>query len=143
MEQSSIHFYYEIDNLAIDEKIVKGWIAKVALSEDRRIDEINFIFCSDDYLLNLNQRFLKHDTLTDIITFDNSMGSLVSGEVYISYDRVIENAQIYECAIENELKRVMIHGVLHLCGFKDGTKEEKELMRSKEDEKLAMFHVEH
>ncbi len=91
-----------------------------------------FYFCSDVYLHSINMEFLDHDTYTDIITFDYNLGKQVHGEIYISVDRVEENANTYQCAFKEELHRVMIHGVLHLCGFKDKTKEDKERMRSKE-----------
>ena len=103
---------------------------------------INYVFCDDKYLLKINQHFLNHDTYTDIISFDNSMGNELHGDIFISTERVRENAIIFEVSFEEELRRVLVHGVLHLCGYKDKTKEESDLMRSKEDEKLAMFHVE-
>ena len=107
------------------------------------IARIDYIFCSDEYLLQLNQRHLQHDTLTDIITFDLSEQGGVVGEIYISVERVKENATIHKTSFENELQRVVYHGALHLCGYKDKTPSQKAAMRAKEDKYLKMFHVEH
>ena len=107
------------------------------------IARIDYIFCSDEYLLQLNQRHLQHDTLTDIITFDLSERAGVVGEIYISVERVKENATIHKTSFENELQRVVYHGALHLCGYKDKTPSQKAAMRAKEDKYLKMFHVEH
>ena len=103
---------------------------------------MDYIFCTDEYLLELNQEYLKHDTFTDIITFDYTDGSAISGDIFISTDRVKENAKEFEEDVLNELRRVMSHGVLHLAGYGDKSKEESKLMREKEDEKIKMFHVE-
>jgi probable rRNA maturation factor len=103
------------------------------------INEINYIFCSDSYLLSLNKGFLKHNTLTDIITFDNSEGTgSMEGEIYISIERVKENATKYDVSFEDELNRVMIHGILHLLGYKDKKPSEKALMRKKEEAYLSL-----
>jgi rRNA maturation RNase YbeY len=119
---------------------VTSWIKQVVKAEGARIQEINFIFCSDSYLLTLNQGYLKHNTFTDIITFDNSpeSGSSISGEIYISINRVRENADKYKVQFEDELNRVMIHGVLHLLGYKDKKPSEKALMRKKEEACLSL-----
>ncbi|MEW7280480.1 rRNA maturation RNase YbeY [Aquimarina sp. 2201CG1-2-11] len=138
-----INFYYETNFVLTKEVQVTSWINKVVVSESKSIGEINFIFCDDQYLLKINQNFLNHDTFTDIISFDNSMGNKLSGDIYISIERVRENADIFEVTFDEELRRVMIHGVLHYCGYKDKSKIEKEEMSGKEDEKLKMFHVEH
>ncbi len=117
-----------------------SWINKVVEAEGATIKEINYVFCSDSYLLSLNQGFLKHNTLTDIITFDNSEEpSTLEGEIYISIERVKENAEKYEETFENELSRVMIHGVLHLLGYKDKKTPEKALMRKKEEACLSLL----
>lgn len=100
---------------------------------------IKLYFCSDEYLHEINVKYLSHDTLTDIISFDNTIDDLVSGDIFISVDRVKDNAGIFDVSFENELKRVMAHGILHFCGYKDKTKEEKSIMRSKEEEKIALF----
>ncbi|GAA4109539.1 rRNA maturation RNase YbeY [Aquimarina addita] len=138
-----INFYYEIDELELDEKVVSNWIKDIIKSESKKEGELNFIFCNDAYLLKINQDFLNHDTYTDIITFDNSIGNELHSDVFISYERVIDNAVTFDVVEEEELRRVMAHGVLHLCGYKDKSDKEKEVMRKKEDEKLLMFHVEH
>ncbi|WP_378180149.1 rRNA maturation RNase YbeY [Aquimarina sp. SS2-1] len=138
-----INFFYEEVELDLNEKALAGWIRKVIVSESRKEGELSFIFCNDNYLLKINQEFLNHNTFTDIISFDNSLGEELHGDIFISTERVKENASIYLVSDEEELKRVIIHGVLHLCGYKDKTDEDKTLMRQKEDEKLLMFHVEH
>lgn len=118
---------------------VKFWIKRVVESEGSGIREINYIFCTDSYLLSLNQGFLKHNTLTDIITFDTSEDtSSLEGEIYISVERVKENAKKYGVPFDDELCRVMIHGVLHLLGYKDKKPSEKALMRKKEEACLSL-----
>jgi rRNA maturation RNase YbeY len=137
-----ISFHYETEfELPKDEQI-EQWISKVIASEDRREGEINYIFCDDRYLHKLNVEFLKHDTLTDIISFDNSVGKELHGDIFISIERVAENAEDFNVLFEDELRRVMVHGVLHYCGYKDKTEEEQAQMTAKENEKLKMFHVE-
>lgn len=118
------------------------WITRVLNSENALIGPVSYIFCDDNYLLAINQKYLNHDTLTDIITFDYSEGSSVSGDIFISVQRVEENAKDFNVESEVELKRVMAHGLLHLLGYNDKSEEEKRLMRAKEDEKILMFHVE-
>lgn len=115
---------------------VYEWIEKVIRSFKKAPGEIGIILCSDEYLLDLNNRFLSHDYYTDIITFDYSEFPLISGELYISLDRVIDNAIKENTHTRNELDRVIIHGVLHLCGFKDKTKDQKNEMRLQEDKML-------
>ena len=138
-------FYEEVDFKLKHPTKVRQWITKSAKKEKRQISEVNYIFCSDKYLLSLNQDYLKHNTLTDIITFDNSEGSMIAGEIYISIERVGENAAKYDSGLTDELHRVMIHGILHLCGYKDKRPLEKTLMRKKEDAYLSLrkqlFHV--
>ncbi|MGM0635814.1 MAG: rRNA maturation RNase YbeY [Bacteroidota bacterium] len=121
---------------------VKDWLEKVIASEAYSFTEIDFIFCSDDFLLGINQEFLNHDTYTDILTFDHSFGKTIQAEIYISTDRVQENAKDFDVDFEQELLRVLVHGVLHCCGYNDATDDEKQLMREKENEKINMFHVE-
>jgi len=118
------------------------WINRVVVSEGFSAGQIDYIFCSDDYLLQLNEEYLNHDTFTDIITFDYTNGKTISGDIFISIERVEDNAKKFGVEFSNELKRVMSHGVLHLAGFGDKSKEEKKTMREKEDEKIKMFHVE-
>lgn len=138
-----ISFNYENDFELSNEEQLSNWISRVIASEEKKEGEINYIFCDDDYLLNLNEQYLNHDTLTDIISFDYSMGNEIHGDIFISTERVKDNATDFKVSFEEELKRVMVHGVLHYCGYKDKTEEDVVLMRSKEDEKIKMFHVEH
>ena len=138
-----ISFNYELDFELPNEEVYTKWISEVILSEDKSEGEINYIFCDDEYLLEINQQYLDHDTLTDIISFDYSMGNEIHGDVYISIERVKENAVDFNVSFEEELKRVLVHGVLHYCGYKDKTDSDEQLMRSKEDEKISMFHVKH
>ncbi|PZD79131.1 rRNA maturation RNase YbeY [Mesonia sp. K7] len=118
------------------------WIIDVIKSEDFELGEISYIFCEDDFLFNLNKEYLNHDTLTDIITFDYTINKILSAEIFISTERVEDNAKDFNVSFEEELRRVMIHGVLHLMDFKDKSDKQKELMRQKENEKIKMFHVE-
>ena len=136
-----ISFNYEIDFEIPEETIYTEWISSVILSENKSEGEINYIFCDDDYLVEINQQYLNHDTLTDIISFDYSLGNEIHGDIYISVERVRENAEDFKVSFEEELKRVMIHGVLHYCGYKDKSESDELLMRSKEDEKIKLFHV--
>lgn len=113
---------------------------QVAKRERKTPEEIAYIFCTDDYLLAINQRFLHHDTYTDIVTFDYAKGSKnLVGEVYISVDRVRDNAKTLNVPFEDELRRVVAHGLLHLCGYRDKTKAEKAAMRKKEDHCLSLW----
>ncbi|MDX1426469.1 MAG: rRNA maturation RNase YbeY [Salegentibacter mishustinae] len=137
-----INFYSENDFELQEEKSFDTWIRKVISSEEKQLGEINYIFCDDHYLYKINLKFLDHDTYTDIISFDNSEGDELNGDIFISTDRVTENAKEYNVDFSDELKRVMIHGILHLCGYGDKTESEAALMRQKEDEKIALFHVE-
>lgn len=117
-------------------KNISAWIIETIEKEKKTCGQIAYVFCSDDFLLDLNQRFLNHNTYTDIITFDYSEGKTLNGEIYISIDRVRENAQKFKVDFEKELLRVIIHGALHLAGYKDKSKEQKEKMRKKEDAAL-------
>lgn len=139
MNNIEISFFYECDFSISNEEDYLKWIELVAASEKKDLGELNYIFCSDEYLHEINVKYLDHDTLTDIISFDNTIGNIVSGDIFISVDRVKDNAGIFDVSFENELKRVMAHGILHFCGYKDKTKEEKSLMRSKEEEKIELF----
>ncbi|MGC3948254.1 MAG: rRNA maturation RNase YbeY [Chryseolinea sp.] len=115
-----------------------NWITRVATGEGAEIGELNYIFCSDKFLLGINQQYLDHDTYTDIITFDLGEGETVNGEIYISVPRVRENARIQKVSFQDELDRVIIHGVLHLLGYSDKTAPKKALMRKKEDACLSL-----
>lgn len=128
-----INFNYETDFELPYEQEYSLWVSDVIKSEGFKEGEINYIFCDDAYLLDINQKYLNHDTLTDIISFDYSVGKELHGDIYISVERVKENAKDFEVDFKEELRRVMIHGVLHYCGYKDKSDEDKRLMRSKED----------
>ncbi|RKS01052.1 rRNA maturation RNase YbeY [Flavobacterium sp. 102] len=136
-----ISFNYESDFNLDNETNYADWLSKVISSEIKNEGEINYIFCDDDYLLEINQQYLDHDTLTDIISFDYSIGNELHGDIFISIERVRENAQDFNVSFEEELKRVMVHGVLHYCGYKDKSGADEKLMREKEEEKMKMFHV--
>lgn len=138
-----INFFYETNIELPNETALSSWISAVISSENKIEGEINFILCDDEYLLKINQDFLNHDTFTDIISFDNTMGDQLNGDIFISEERVAENAKEFMVSVEEEMRRVLIHGILHFCGYKDKLEEEKKLMRQKENEKLLMFHVEH
>ena len=137
-----IEYHYELPFELEKEAAFSKWIAKVVAGEGQKISLLSYVFCTDEYLLELNRQFLDHDTLTDILTFPYKDPSGIKGEVYISVNRVRENANELNVEFTEELKRVMIHGVLHLLGYTDGTKEEKEIMRRLDDVKIDMFHVE-
>ena len=117
----------------------KIWLQRVIRKEGKLPGDISYIFCDDEYMLVRNQSFLNHDTYTDIITFDDCFGDVVSGSILISLDRVGENAAKFGKTFENEFLRVLVHGTLHLCGYKDKTDEEAKIMRQKEDESLALL----
>ena len=116
------------------------WIESVVVSEGFVIGEINYIFCDDTYLSHINKEFLKHDSLTDIISFDYSLGKQINGDIYISIERVLENGELYKDTFEKELNRVMIHGVLHYMGYKDKSIEDKKVMRLKENSSLFLIN---
>jgi probable rRNA maturation factor len=141
MSASSIHFFTEDVNYVIKQKrILKEWLLSVIEDEHYALQELNFILCSDEYLLNLNQQFLDHDTYTDVITFDNSeQPKTVTGDTFISLDRVKENAATVKVLVKEELHRVMVHGTLHLLGYKDKSKAAKGQMTSKEDHYLGLL----
>ncbi|RIA11125.1 rRNA maturation RNase YbeY [Flavobacteriaceae bacterium MAR_2010_72] len=128
-----ISFNYETDFELNNETQIKNWIIDVITGEGFKLGEINYIFCDDDYLLQLNLEFLKHDTLTDIISFDYTIGKEISGDIYISVERVKDNSKDFNVDFAEELNRVMVHGVLHYCGYKDKSVEEESQMRLKEN----------
>ncbi len=129
-----IQFCTEDITFSLKDKLKhKAWLNEVAKQEGKKILELSYVFCSDDYLLHINQAYLNHDTLTDIVTFDNSEDpKKIEGDIFISIDRVKENGEKLGTS-ETELERVMVHGLLHLLGYKDKKKEEKALMTEKED----------
>ena len=135
----NIHFFKEdIRFRLFNQQALRRWITSVVRMKKFHLEELNFIFCSDDYLLQLNKNFLHHHFYTDVITFDNSDNKKkITGDIFISYDRVKENAGLFNCSLNDELHRVMIHGVLHLLGYKDKTKTGKIMMRLFENKCLA------
>ncbi len=131
--------FHSETNFQLKQKMaVKKWIKETIVKEGKTTKDINFIFCDDYFLHEKNIAYLGHDTFTDIITFDYSDRDLISGDIFISIDRVRENAPINNAPFENELSRVIIHGILHLLGYKDKGKKEKEIMREKEDFYLSL-----
>ena len=136
----SVSFHRENVSLNADEKLIIKWLTNSVNSLDYSIGELSFVFCSDDYLRKLNIKHLNQDYFTDVITFDYSKEMSLIGDVFISTERVKENAKLFNVSFNEELFRVIIHGVLHLCGFKDKTKEEKAEMRSKENDFLSLIN---
>ena len=136
---NNIFFHYECPfSLQEEEKHIL-WLKEAAQHEDKTISELHFIFCDDNYLLEKNQQYLDHDTYTDIITFDYSENTMLCGDIFISVDRVKENAITFAVPFELEMKRVMIHGMLHLIGYNDKSAKEKELMTKKENQYITLF----
>lgn len=139
-ELRAILFHAEDVNFSLsNEDAVVEWLTNIIENEGYVLKHLNYIFCSDNYLQRLNLEYLQHDTLTDIITFPYSKAPIVEGDIFISVPRVQENAKIYGVSFEEELARVMAHGVLHLCGYHDKTPEEQKQMRQKEDESLSKY----
>lgn len=134
-----IDFNYETEFLLDHEVSISNWISKVILLEGFNEGELNYVFCDDEYLHKLNVEFLDHDTLTDIISFDYTMGKLVSGDLFISIDRVKENAEVFSVSFYEELHRVIVHGILHYCGYKDKTHDDLKVMRTKENYYLSLY----
>ena len=135
-----IVFNYETAFQLDNENHLKNWIHEIVSEKGFEIGEINYIFCDDAYLHKLNVEFLKHDTLTDIISFDNSLGKLISGDIFISIERVEDNAKDFKVSLKDELHRVMVHGVLHYMGFKDKSEDDKLVMRKQENEALFILN---
>ncbi|MDQ1160068.1 putative rRNA maturation factor [Chryseobacterium sp. SORGH_AS 447] len=133
-----IQFFYEnlLESVNTD---YTAWLEDIILSEEKKLGEINYIFCDDDYLLKVNQDYLQHDYYTDIITFDYVKGRTISGEIFVSLQRISDNASTLSKNYEEELRRVLAHGILHLCGYKDKTEAEEKQMRGKEDHYLAKY----
>ncbi|QXP63776.1 rRNA maturation RNase YbeY [Polaribacter sp. HaHaR_3_91] len=134
-----VTFNYETYFDLKDENLLEYWIDNVVSKKGFSLGELNYIFCDDEYLHKLNVEFLQHDTLTDVISFDNTLGKLISGDIYISIERVADNAKDFEVSFIEELHRVMIHGVLHYMGYKDKTETEKKEMRNAENTALSEF----
>jgi len=138
----NINFFSEdVDLPEIDFSKIKEWISEVVSGYNKSVGDLNYIFCSDDYLLKINKEYLQHDYYTDIITFNYCEENIISGDIFISLDRVSENADEFNTN-DTELYRVIIHGVLHLVGFEDHTDEEKQEMRNAEDTALRVFKSE-
>jgi rRNA maturation RNase YbeY len=137
----AIYFFSEEINFELKEKLNRErWLKNIATKAGFNIRELNYVFCSDEYLYQINLEYLNHETYTDIITFDNSEKEFdLSGDIFISIDRVNENAKTHNQEIETELSRVLAHGLLHLMGYKDKTKEESTLMRQKEEESINLY----
>ncbi|MEQ9303009.1 MAG: rRNA maturation RNase YbeY [Marinoscillum sp.] len=140
---SKFNFFSEEIPFSLTNKaVIKNWLLEVSKHHERIVDTINYIFCSDEYLLQINKDFLAHDYYTDIITFDNSTDSTaLVADIFISVDRVTENAIVENVSFERELHRVMAHGLLHLLGFNDKTEDEKILMRQNEDACLSLLKL--
>jgi rRNA maturation RNase YbeY len=136
-----IEFNFETEFKLKESSKLKKWIANTIASEGFQLGDISYVFCDDAYLLKLNQDYLNHDTLTDIISFDYRMNKEINGEIYISVERVAENAKDFSIDFYTELHRVMIHGILHFCGFKDKTQSEEQKMRKREDEALKLLDL--
>ena len=132
-----ISFNYETEFILKTEKDISAWVSFVILEEKCKLGEINYIFCDDNYLYKINVDFLNHDTLTDIISFDYSVGKELHGDIYISIERVLDNAKDFNTNFDDELARVIIHGVLHYCGYKDKSAVEQTIMRAKENHYLS------
>ena len=129
----------EIEMPTIDEKLLSQWIEKVAASHNRKVGEIAYIFCSDEVILDTNRQYLQHDYYTDIITFDYTQEETISGDLFIGLETVASNAEKYRVSFKNELHRVLIHGILHLCNIDDQTPEQREVMEPEENKALALI----
>jgi len=136
-----ILFFSEISFKITQKLTIKNWLVYIVKQENKKIGDINIVFYNDKQLLELNKQYLNHDTLTDIITFDYSEKTILHGDICISIERVKENALKYNCTFEEELRRVMIHGILHLCGYKDKKNDDIKLMKAKEEEALILFNT--
>ena len=134
-----IQFFYEKLPESVNTDYTK-WLEEIILSEEKKLGDINYIFCDDEYLLKINQDYLQHDYYTDIITFDSVKGKTISGEIFASLQRISDNASTLSKNYEEELRRVLAHGILHLCGYKDKSEVEEQEMRSKEDFYIAKYN---
>ncbi|CAI9682071.1 rRNA maturation RNase YbeY [Elizabethkingia anophelis] len=132
------YFYENVAPISNEEKRAE-WLEKLILEESKKPGDINYILCDDEYLLEINRQYLDHDYYTDIITFDYCKGKIISGDIFLSLQRVLDNASMLETKQEEELNRVLAHGILHLCGYKDKTEEEQKTMRSKEDYYIGKY----
>ena len=141
MPSGTVYFFFEDVKFPLSiKRSIKKWLRTLISSKGFSLENINLIFCSDSYLLKVNKEHLNHDYFTDIITFDYCVDNKVNGDLFISYDRVIENAFIHKASQQEELLRVIAHGTLHLLRFSDKSLEDKEIMRNEEDRALEFFH---
>jgi len=138
-----ITFFFETDFELRQKREIKIWLREIAVRENKRIQDLNIVFYDDEQLSFLNKKFLNHDTLTDVLTFDYSKKKILEGDICISIERVKENAEYYNCSFEEELRRVMAHGILHLSGYKDENTDDKQLMNQKEEEALLLFNMQY
>jgi len=138
-----ILFFSEIQFKLSQKRPVKNWLSAIAKQENKKIGEINIVFYNDEQLLALNKQYLNHDTFTDVITFDYSEGMFLHGDICISIERVKENVKVFNCTFEEELHRVMAHGILHLCGYKDMKSADKQIMKQKEESALTLFNIQY
>jgi len=136
-----ILFFSETNFQIALKRPIKNWLGYIVKQENKKTGDINIVFYNDKQLLKLNKQYLNHDTFTDIITFDYSEKTILHGDICISIERVKENALKYNCAFEEELRRVMAHGILHLCGYKDKKTDDVKLMKTKEKEALMLFET--
>ncbi|QIG90029.1 rRNA maturation RNase YbeY [Chryseobacterium sp. POL2] len=130
-------FFEEVENTI--HTSYSTWLEELILKENKKLGDINYILCNDDYLLKINQDFLQHDYYTDIITFDKVRGKTINADIFVSLQRVTDNAELMKKSKDEELRRVLAHGLLHLVGFKDKSEDEQKTMRSKEDFYLALY----
>ena len=137
------YFFEDTDFILSHSTTVSNWLNNVAISEGSCVQSLSYIFCSDPYLLSINNRFLEHDFYTDVITFDqrDHIDSCIEGDIFVSVDRVYENASSFSNSFDEELRRVMVHGMLHLLGYEDGSDESKFKMRSLEDHYLSQYPI--
>ncbi len=135
------YFNVDVPLPKLKKRVTSDWIKNSILAEKKRVGDISFIFCSDDYLLEVNQKYLSHDYFTDVITFDYVEGDLISGDIFISVDRISENAAVFNVPFTAELNRILIHGILHLLGYKDKDKSDKLVMTDKEDYFLNLLNI--
>lgn len=133
-----IYFHSETSFQLKNKNSYKKWLKEIVKNESRRVGELNYIFCDNAYLLDINVQYLQHDTYTDIITFDYSEDNMIAGDIFISVEMVTENAKEFAVSFEEELLRVLSHGVYHLCGYKDKTEIEAQEMRKKEEEAIKL-----
>ena len=131
----------DIDLVVKEKNKIRLWIVNAIKNEGKKAGDITYIFCTDEYLLQMNQQYLQHDVLTDVITFDYTEGYRVSGDIFISYERIIDNSNILKTKLEDELHRIMIHGVMHLCGYKDKQNKAKAQMTDKENQYLELLLI--